>query len=162
MPLPTPGQYIQFIAKSRLLDEEQLQEAARLAETSDDVKTLARSLIQKKYLTLWQANQLLVGFTQFHLGKYRLIDLIGRGASCNVFRALHLTMNREVALKVLSRKMQDDEETLSQFYEEARIMAALDHPNIVQVYNVEQIDGRHVIVMELVDGVNLEHLVKKQ
>lgn len=163
MALPTLTQFVKMLDFCSLLDEGRLTHARSLAaeDPEVDVRKFALSLVELGYLNRWQANQLLAGRLQFQLGKYRLIDLIGRGAMGNVFRAEHLTMGRSVALKLLSKRLDRSPEVVSQFYDEARVIASLNHRNIVHVYNVENVDDRHFIVMELVEGVDLQRKVEQ-
>jgi eukaryotic-like serine/threonine-protein kinase len=163
MALPSLVQFMKMLAFCSLLDEGQLEHVRSLAEEdpSTDVREFALKLLELGYLTRWQANQLLAGRLQFHLGKYRLIDLIGRGSMGNVFHAEHVTMGRDVALKLLSKRLDSKPEVVSQFYDEARVIASLNHRNIVHVYNVENVDSRHFIVMELVEGIDLQKKVDR-
>ena len=79
-----------------------------------------------------------------------------------VFRALDTMLNREVALKVLSRDQGSDEETRRRFQNEAQSAARLDHENIARVYYVGEDRGLHYIVFEFIEGVNLRELVEKR
>ena len=103
---------------------------------------------------------MLAGRTILFVGKYKLIRLLGRGGMANVFLAEHVTMNRRVALKFISRQLGKDQASLERFLAEARAVAALDHPNIVQAYNVDNEGDRYYIVMEYIDGQDLQHLVE--
>src|SRR5205085_5365153 len=75
---------------------------------------------------------------------------------------LDTTLNREVAVKVLSRSQSSDEETLRRFQNEAQSAARLDHENIARVHMVGEDRGVHFIVFEYIDGVNLRELVEDQ
>lgn len=164
MRLPTPAQFLKLLSKSRLLETARLEEVRGVFEArkGEDIKDLAKELVRAKALTLWQANQLLAGRVDFHLGKYRLIDLLGRGGLSNVFLAEHMAMGRLVALKVLAKRMERHAEVVAQFYEEAKTIASLNHRNVVHVYNVERTDDRHVMVMEYVDGLDLQRIVQRR
>ncbi len=70
-------------------------------------------------------------------------------------------MRRRVAVKVLPTAKADDASSLERFYREARAVAALDHPNIVRAYDIDQDDKLHFLVMEHVDGASLQEIVKK-
>ena len=74
------------------------------------------------------------------------------GGMGDVWRATDAKLGREVALKVLPSEFADDLERLERFEREARAMAALNHPNIVTIYTVEEADGIHFLTMELVEG----------
>ena len=73
---------------------------------------------------------------------------------------MHRVMRRRVAVKVLPSNKADDPSSLERFHREARASAALDHPNIVRAYDVDQAGGLHFLVMEHVDGPNLQDLIK--
>ncbi len=104
---------------------------------------------------------MLAGRSSFYLGKYRLIELLGRGGMGSVFLGQHVTMNRRVALKIISRQVRKDRASLDRFLAEARAIATLDHPNIVQVYSVDNEGDRYYMVMEYVEGLDLERLVEE-
>ena len=90
------------------------------------------------------------------LGHYRILDLLGEGGMGTVYRAEDGKLHRSVALKVLPEALAQDPERLSRFRREAELLAALDHPNIVTVYSVEEVDGVHFLTMALVEGESLE------
>ncbi len=165
MAIATADDFFTLLEKSKLLSAEQLAEARELVESSggkaDDAVTAARLLTKHSLLTRWQAGQLLAGRSTFFLGKYKLIELLGRGGMGSVFLGEHIMMNRRVAIKVLGKQLGREPGSLERFLSEARAIAALDHPNIVHAYNVDQEGDRYYIVMEYVDGVNLEQMVKR-
>ena len=96
-------------------------------------------------------------------GPYQVGSLIGVGGMGAVYRARDTRLHRDVALKVLLPDVADDHDRLARFSEEARVLATLNHPNIVQVHGLEESDpstgsGRgsvRALVMELVDGPTL-------
>ena len=92
------------------------------------------------------------------LGKYEIIDRIGRGGMAEVYRGYHVSLDRYVAIKLLHPFLADDPEFKDRFENEARNVAKLKHPNIVQVYDFEY-DGEgesYYMVMELIDGPTLK------
>src|ERR1700683_251850 len=91
--------------------------------------------------------------TQF--GPYKIIALLGSGGMGEVYRARDTRLLRDVALKVLPASFTNDPERLRRFEQEARAVAALNHPNIVSVYDVGTDDGVHYIVSELLEGETL-------
>jgi serine/threonine protein kinase/Flp pilus assembly protein TadD len=93
------------------------------------------------------------------LSHYRIIDRLGEGGMGAVWRATDTTLGREVALKVLSSVWTEDPERMALFEHEARTLAALNHPNIVTIYSVEEADGIRFITMELVRGRALDRLI---
>jgi len=86
------------------------------------------------------------------IGRYLLKERLAVGATGYVYAAEDQAMNRQVALKVLAADLEDEPETRERFYREARIMAALSHPNIVRVLDVGEDNGRPFIAMELLDA----------
>ena len=95
------------------------------------------------------------------LGGYELLDLLGRGASGAVFRARHLKLDRVFAVKLLnSRQALRDPQALIRFQREVRAVGQLDHPNIVRATDAGEDAGRHFLVMEYVDGVDLSMLLR--
>ncbi len=90
-----------------------------------------------------------------NLGKYRVLEALGRGGMARVYRAYHPQLDRYVAIKVLRSDLVEEEEFLARFKREARAVAALRHPNIVQVYDFDVRNGLYFMVMELLEGDTL-------
>jgi TolB-like protein len=101
----------------------------------------------------------LVGRTLSH---FHITAAIGAGGMGEVFRATDTSLGREVALKVLPPAMALDSDLLRRFQREARAVAALNHPNIVTLYSVEEAEGIHFLAMELVDGQPLQLLIPEK
>ena len=89
------------------------------------------------------------------LGDYQVLRKLGRGGMADVYAARQLSLGREVALKVLRPDFARDNDYIHRFRREARAAAKLNHPNIVQVYEVGNVDSVHYIAQELIDGENL-------
>ena len=81
------------------------------------------------------------------LAHYKILEKIGSGGMGDVYLAQDTKLDRKVALKVLPPELAENEERRARFQREAKAIAALDHPNIVQVYSVEESDGIHFITM---------------
>lgn len=96
------------------------------------------------------------------LGDYQVLRRIGRGAMAEVYLAQQQSLDRQVALKVLNAELARDDAYVSRFQHEARAAAALVHANIVQVYEVGVVAGRHFIAQEYVAGNNLGELIHRQ
>ncbi len=90
------------------------------------------------------------------LGKYRVLEALGRGGMARVYRAYHPQLDRYVAVKVLRSDLVDDASFLARFQREARAVAALRHPNIVQVFDFDVEEGVYYMVMELLEGDTLK------
>src|SRR5688572_23508217 len=93
------------------------------------------------------------------IGHCEILDLIGAGGMGEVYRAVDLRLQREVALKVLSAAKASDPIRRERFGREARAVAALNHPNIVTIYSVDEADGRLFLTMELVNGKTLSEVI---
>jgi serine/threonine protein kinase len=89
------------------------------------------------------------------LGPYEILHAIGAGGMGEVYEAHDNKLDRNVAIKVLPEAFAHDRERLSRFQREARMLAALNHPNIATIFGLEQSDGVHYLVMELVPGQTL-------
>lgn len=89
------------------------------------------------------------------LGRYQIIDEIGRGGMARVYRALDPRFEREVAVKVLPREVVDDPRFRARFEREAKVIAALEHPAIVPVYDFGDHDGQPYLVMRYMTGGSL-------
>ena len=162
MTVASAEEFFAVLEKSKLLLPSQLAQARGIVGPNDAPKTVAKQLVRHRFITRWQAGQLLAGRGLFHLGKYRLIELLGRGGMGSVFLGEHVTMNRRVALKIVSRTVSHDPAMLRRFLADARAIAALDHPNILQVYSVDSEGERYYLVLEYVDGVDLQRLVEEE
>ena len=89
------------------------------------------------------------------VGPYRIVGLMARGGMGDVYRATDVRLQRDVALKLLADAGTDDTQRIERFLQEARVTAALDHANIVRVFDVGVLDGRPYLVAELLDGETL-------
>ena len=89
------------------------------------------------------------------LGKYRVLEPLGSGGMARVYRAYHATLDRYVAIKVLRSDLVEAPTFLSRFRQEAQSVAALRHPNIIQVFDFDVEDDLYYMVMELLDGDSL-------
>lgn len=156
---------------SGLVTEQDLEEARRLLElkaagAEDSVRPvsdedLASQIIQLGRLNRWQADQLLAGRSDFHLGPYFLTDSLGYGGMGQVFKAEHTIMGREVAIKVLPRH-RSTPEAIEHFLREVRTQAQLDHENLVRAHDAGH--DKHVwfLVTEFVPGADLRKLVRRE
>ena len=93
---------------------------------------------------------------------FLLIDQLGKGGMGAVYKAYDETLGRTVALKVMQQSIGQDRSFVDQFLQEARALAAINHPNIVQIYSYGEENGQPYIVMELVDGDRLDRIHAKQ
>lgn len=95
-------------------------------------------------------------------GRYQIIRTIGEGGMANVYLAYDTILEREVAVKVLRGDLANDEKFVKRFQREAKAASSLNHPNIVEMYDVGEDDGNYFIVMEYVNGKTLKNLIKKR
>ncbi|MGD8804359.1 MAG: protein kinase [Chloroflexota bacterium] len=94
------------------------------------------------------------------VGKYQVVENLGRGGMAEVYKAYQETLDRYVAIKVMHSFLADEKGFLGRFQREARAMAALNHPNIVGVYDFDVFEGMYYIVMEFVSGGTLKDRIE--
>src|SRR5271169_870020 len=96
------------------------------------------------------------------LGSYEVVAQIGAGGMGEVYQAHDTKLGRDVAIKVLPEAFAHDPERLSRFQREAKMLAALNHPNIATIHGLEESNGTHYLVMELVPGDTSQQRVKRE
>ena len=96
-----------------------------------------------------------------NVGPYRIIEQLGSGGMATVFKAYHAALDRYVAIKVLHPAFKQDPNFLSRFQREARIVAKLDHPHIVPVYDYSEAGGQPYLVMRFIEGETLKARLSK-
>jgi serine/threonine protein kinase/outer membrane protein assembly factor BamB len=136
--------------------------ATRVAQSKTPVapNQIARSLVKRDLLTAWQARQLLAGRNAFFLGRYKLMERIGKGGMGVVFKAEHAVMERNVAIKVMSRELMRKPRAVARFHREVKAAAALNHPNIIIAHDAASAGNTHFLVMEYVQGVDLNRWLR--
>jgi serine/threonine-protein kinase len=163
---PTITDRTTFLAQLRqsgLLSGTQLRDVACQFPHVDSAAELSRALVRQGTLTRFQARMLLNGRCGgFFLGPYRILELLGHGGMGRVYKALHVAMNRTVALKVLSPNLVKTARARALFRQEVQTAAQLNHPNIVHAYDAAAINGRHFLAMEYIHGATLSHVVKQR
>jgi predicted ATPase len=97
-----------------------------------------------------------------HLGHYKVISRLGRGAMGEVYEAEDTTLGRRVALKILPADLTEDEDRIRRFKLEARAASALNHPNIVTIHEIGEAEAGRYIVMEFVEGRTLRSLINER
>lgn len=163
---------------------EQIEECLKLKERITRAGLKPKSLLQimlaKGYITKEQADQIennrgtsvdtrpaaaAAGQAPVEIPQkisgYRILQKIGEGAIGTVYKALQLSMDRVVAIKVLLPRYAANDRLREKFFSEARIAAKLAHPNIVQAIDVGQENGIYYFVMEYIDGPTVGHLLKR-
>lgn len=96
-----------------------------------------------------------------NLGPYRVIEPLGQGGMATVYKAYHAALDRYVAIKVLHPAFKEDPNFLARFNREARIVAKLDHPNIVPIYDFDEERGMPYLVMRYIDGKTLKTILRE-
>ncbi|MEH6593897.1 MAG: serine/threonine-protein kinase, partial [Halioglobus sp.] len=96
----------------------------------------------------------------FEISGYEIYELLGRGGMAVVYRALHLNLDRDVAIKVMDTSLNSDETFAERFIREARISARLVHPHILQIYDVNSHGTLNYISMELLEGGDLADSIR--
>jgi serine/threonine-protein kinase len=155
--------FLQNLRISKLLTTQQFRLVVDKLGQVQDAREIAKALASWKLLTKFQAKMLLMGRTGgYFLGPYKILDQVGQGGMGRVYKAMHQTMNRVVALKVLTPQLVNTERAQQLFLREVQAAAQLSHPNIVMAFDANETEGRHYLAMEYVAGPNLERYVKKQ
>jgi eukaryotic-like serine/threonine-protein kinase len=100
-------------------------------------------------------------FMPMRMRQFELRSIVASGGMGTVYRAMDLSLERMVAIKMLKREMAEDEEVLNSFYREARASAALNHTNIIHIYTFDENEGAPYIVMELADHGSLDTWIQR-
>ena len=161
--------FLDLVRRSELVERERLNrvllELKKQAgkEPITDTDYVAGRLVDAGLITRWQCNKLVEGRHKgFFLGKYKLLDHLGTGGMSSVYLAEHVLMQRRVAIKVLPKNRVEDSSYLARFHREAQAAASLDHRNIVRAYDVDNDGDIHYLVMEYVEGRDLQVMVKAE
>lgn len=155
--------FLQLLKRSGVLSAARLQALPGPDELPPEPSKAATVLVQRGFLTRFQAAQLLAGRHKgFRVGQYVIQDLLGRGGMGAVYLAEHLELHRKVALKVLAPARGEDARlAVERFLREARAAAALDHPNIVRIFDVARHNEAPYLVMEYVEGETLQQTLDR-
>jgi serine/threonine protein kinase len=161
----TVERFLQHLSDSGILSSaDVLAVGAQIPEESrkQDAQSLAKDLVRKKTITLFQANALYAGKPQgLTLGNYVIQEKIGAGGMGMVFKAEHRRMKRVVAVKVLARSALKNPAVLKRFHREIEAVAKLAHPNIVAAHDADEYNNVNFLVMEYVEGIDLDRHIKK-
>jgi len=159
----TNAEFIERIRRSGLFPDTRLDDflEQQSAPVDDHAEPIAVEMVRTGLLTEFQSIEILNSPHPdfFIAGKYSILELLGRGGMGSVFLCEHMRMRRLVAIKVLPEECEADPAMLARFEREAQAVAALDHPNVVHAYDIDQAGGRHFLVMEFIDGIDLQTLV---
>ena len=142
-------------------ESDELQQSLAFAVDSGGAKSYAEQLVTDGRLTEYQAAVVLQRRSDpIVIDRYVILETIGRGGMGVVFKAVHKTMDRVVALKLLPPHAVNSAEKVERFQREARAAARLSHPNIVTVFDAAESNGIHFLAMEFVDGQDLSEVVR--
>ena len=96
------------------------------------------------------------------IGAYRIIEQLGQGGMATVYKAYHAALDRFVALKVMHPAFMEDDSFLVRFQREAKVVAKLDHPNIVSIFDFSEHEKQPYLVMKYIEGETLKAYLQKQ
>lgn len=153
------------IRRSKAISEDDLAKFLAqfsLAGQGSDALSLARWLVEQGRLTPFQAAEICRGrASELLLGDYVLVDELGQGGMGRVYRAHHVRMGRDAAIKILAEHLFDEPGTVERFGRETRAIASLSHPNVVAAYDAREYHHTQYLVMEFVDGATLASIVQR-
>lgn len=156
--------FLRQVRQSRLLTEiqwDRLQQAVSDEHLRSPAEIVSR-LVSRREITPWQGEMLLAGKRNFQLGKYRLEDLLGTGASGTVFLARQTGLERLVAVKVLASELVQDRQLVARFQRETQSLAAVTSPHLVTAFDAESHGALHYLVMEYVPGEDLGQVLRRE
>jgi serine/threonine protein kinase len=167
MPAPASvNEFLELVHKSGLVDPAALQQFLRNVRAAANVPTTPRDLaalfVRDQLLTDFQVEQFLLGkWRGFRVGEYIVLRPIGAGGMASVYLCERPGDRKKVAVKVLPKERAEDSEIRKRFQREGRTVSTLDHPNIIRAFEMGLDEKRHFLVMEYIDGPNLDQYVKK-
>jgi serine/threonine-protein kinase len=144
-----------------VLTAEQRSELSGFQNRFPEPRALAKELMERGWLTPYQANQLFLGRgAELVLASYIVLERLGEGGTGVVFKARQERLNRVVALKVIRRELLADPEVVNRFYREIRLVSQLTSPHVVHAYDAGPVGPTHFLTMEYLEGTDLRRLVK--
>ncbi len=145
-----------LVVDTGLATAEEVQLCLEKSRSDPSERSLAQALVDSEFVTRRQIARLRQIIEAERSGQtipgYKLLGKLGAGAMATVFKGKQLSLDREVAIKILPRKFGSNPQFVERFYAEGRAAASLNHPNIVQAYDVGKAGDYHYFVMEYVDG----------
>jgi eukaryotic-like serine/threonine-protein kinase len=166
MPKIPVDKLVECIERSELIAKDELAEtlvAWKLSDPAalDDSERLANMLVEAKLLTRWQADNLLQGrTTNFILGNYKLLAVLGHGQSATVYLGEHVKGALLRAIKVFPVRRVDNATLVARFLNQATAAAKITHPNVEQAFDIAQWKRYQYLVLEFVNGHDLQAIVK--
>jgi serine/threonine protein kinase len=160
--------FLELVQRSRLVEADPLQQALLACrqhyggQLPEETDTVAEWLITAGLLTHWQRDRLYERKHKgFFLGKYKLVEHLGTGGMSSVYLVEHTVLRSKRAMKILPKHRVGDSSYLARFQREAQATAALEHPNIVQAFDMDQEGDRHYLIMEYIPGRDLQSVVQQ-
>jgi WD40 repeat protein/serine/threonine protein kinase len=151
-----------LLRQYRLLEPNQLDDLPKLQAQFPEARALVRELVQRGWLTPYQANQVFLGRgPELLLGSYVLLERLGEGGMGAVFKARNWKLGRTVALKVIRKERLVNPDVVHRFYREVQAAAKLDHPNVCRADDADQVGDVHFFAMEYIDGRDLGKVVRQ-
>ena len=160
-----PAERAAFLAQACGADEELRREVLTLLAAEAKPDALLEQPLDAVAAELWSDSTSTAQFAALsgtQLGTYQIIQAIGRGGMGEVYLAQDQKLSRRVALKLLPERFTHDPERLYRFRQEARAASALNHPNIVMIFDIGEQDGRHFMATEFVEGQTLRAALKRE
>lgn len=159
--------FLDLVKRSELISSDQYECALDQLKQQhhgnlpDDADVIADHFVATGLLTRWHCDMIFNNkYKGFTLKNYKLLRPLGSGGMSTVYLAEHMLMNRRRAIKVLPKSRNNDSSYLARFRLEAQATASLDHPNIVRAYDIDSHNDNHFLVMEYVQGCDLQTVVK--
>ena len=163
----TSDRIFEIIEKSKLVDPAVLEvqlEAIRSKNEGilpEDPVVVCKALEDAGIVTRWQCEKFLQGkYKGFFLGGHKLLGHLGSGGMSSVYLAEHMLMKHKRAIKVLPKSKLGNNSYLERFQREAKAIASLNHINIVRAYDINNEKDTHYLVMEYVEGADMQNLGK--
>jgi len=164
----TSDRIFELIEKSRLVESASLLAQLELVRERhggllpEDPVVVCKELEDAGLVTRWQCEKILQGkYKGFFIGNHKILGHLGSGGMSSVYLAEHLVMKHKRAIKVLPKSKLGNSSYLERFQREAKAIASLNHPNIVRAFDINNEKDTHYLVMEYVDGADLQALVRK-
>lgn len=149
-------QFVALLKKSKVVDPKKLQPWLEKTKKIENARKLAKSLVQQKLLTTWQAKFLLSGRYRLRIGNYFLLSRLRRDELGARYLAVHSSLKRKVELQIFARELTSDTQRWKDMIQKASLVAKLDHPALVHVYDIDHDDDRYFLVVEHVAGRALD------
>lgn len=153
--------YLRQVRDLALVEPSDLDRVLAMMPRKGSARDLAILLAREKLLTKYQAARILAGKGDgLRLGQYLLLEEVGRGGMGRVYRARHEVMDRQVALKVLNRRLARGQRAPELFLREVRAASKLHHPNIITAHDAWMTSQPFYLVFEFIEGPTLSELVR--